>query len=63
MCIYIIYCCVEFVWVVGGYCSGCAVTVFCAVYRLCGMLLDIVVDVQLQYFVLCTVCVGYWWLL
>jgi hypothetical protein len=46
-----ILCCVPFVWFVDGYCSGYAVTVFCAVYLLCGMLLVIVVDVQLQYLV------------
>jgi hypothetical protein len=57
MCSYSILCCVPFVWDVGGYCSGCAVTVFCAVYHLCGMLVVIVVDVQLQYCVLSTVSV------
>jgi hypothetical protein len=57
MCRYSILCCVPFGWDVGGHCSGCAVTVFCAVYRLSGMLVVIVVDVQLQYFVLCTVSV------
>jgi hypothetical protein len=46
------------VWDVGDYCSGSAVTVICAVYRLCRLLLVIVVDVQVQQFVLCTVCVG-----
>jgi hypothetical protein len=35
------FCCVPFVWDVGGYCSGCAVIEF----------------------LLCTVCVGCWWLL
>jgi hypothetical protein len=32
---------------VDGYCSGSAVTVFCDVYRLCGMLMVMVVDVLL----------------
>jgi hypothetical protein len=63
MCSYSILCCVPFVWDVGGYCIGCVVTVFCDVYRLCGMLVVIVLDVQLQYFELCTVCVECCWLL
>jgi hypothetical protein len=56
---YSILCCVPFVWDFDGYFSGCAVTVFCDVYRLCAILMVILVDVQLQYFVLCTVCVGF----
>jgi hypothetical protein len=60
MCNYSILCCIIFLWDVDGYCSGFEVTVFCAVYRLCGLLVVIVVDVQLQYFVLSTVCVGCW---
>jgi hypothetical protein len=47
------------VWDVVGYFSRCEVTVFWAAYRLCGILVVIVVDVKLQYFVLCTVCVGF----
>jgi hypothetical protein len=62
MCSYSILCCVTFVCDFDGYFSGCAVTVFCAVYRLCAILMVILVDVHLQYFVLCTVCVGCWWL-
>jgi hypothetical protein len=58
MCSYNILFGVPFVWDVVGYCSGCAVTVFSPMYRLCGMLLFIVLDVQLQYFIRCTVCVG-----
>jgi hypothetical protein len=46
------------VWDVDGYGSGCAVIEFCVVYLLFGMLMVIVVDVQLQNFVLCSFCVG-----
>jgi hypothetical protein len=63
MCSYSILCSVAFLLDVCGYCNGCAVITFCTVYRLCGMLVVIVVDVQLQYFVLCTVCVECLWLL
>jgi hypothetical protein len=62
MCSYSILCCIPFVCDVSGYCSGRAVTILCVVYRLCGMLLVIIVDVKIQCFVLCNVCVGCWWL-
>jgi hypothetical protein len=62
MCSYSILCCVPFVWDVCGYCNGCAITVFFVVHLFFGMLVVILLDVQLQYFVLCTVCVGCWWL-
>jgi hypothetical protein len=53
-----ILCCVTFVLDDVGYCSGFAVTEFCVVYFLCGILMVIVVDVQLLYFLLSTFCVG-----
>jgi hypothetical protein len=63
MCSYIILCCLPFVCDVLGYLRGTAVSVFCVVYLSCALLIFILIDVQLQYFMLCTVRVGCCWLL